>query len=26
MGRQIIEVCLRDGSIEDYEGLTPMYL
>ncbi|MBN2176155.1 MAG: DUF4914 family protein [Demequinaceae bacterium] len=26
MGRQIIEVCLRDGTIEDYEKLTPMYL
>lgn len=26
LGRQIIEVCLRDGSIEDYEALTPMFL
>jgi hypothetical protein len=26
LGRQIIEVCLRDGSVEDYEALTPMYL
>ncbi|WP_250443971.1 DUF4914 family protein [Actinotalea sp. C106] len=24
LGRAIIEVCLRDGSIEDYEALTPM--
>lgn len=26
IGRAIIEVCLNDGSIEDYEALTPMYL
>ncbi|WP_062069646.1 DUF4914 family protein [Demequina sediminicola] len=26
LGRQIIEVCLRDGSVEEYEALTPMYL
>ncbi len=26
LGRQIIEVCLRDGTVEDYEALTPMYL
>ncbi|MFV0632933.1 DUF4914 family protein [Demequina sp.] len=26
LGREIIEVCLRDGSVEDYEALTPMYL
>lgn len=24
LGRQIIEVCLRDGTIEDYEALTPL--
>ncbi|WP_296664870.1 DUF4914 family protein [Demequina sp.] len=26
LGRQIIETCLRDGSVEEYEALTPMYL
>ncbi len=26
LGRQIIEACLRDGTIEDYEALTPMFL
>jgi len=26
LGREIIEVCLRDGTVEDYEALTPMYL
>jgi hypothetical protein len=26
LGRQIIEVCMRDGGLEDYEALTPMYL
>jgi len=26
LGRQIIDVCLRDGTVEDYEALTPMYL
>ncbi|HZJ39542.1 MAG TPA: DUF4914 family protein, partial [Demequina sp.] len=26
LGRQIIEVCMRDGNLEDYEALTPMYL
>lgn len=26
LGRQIIEVCLRDGTVKDYEALTPMYL
>ena len=26
LGRQIIEVCLRDGSIDDYVALTPLYL
>jgi hypothetical protein len=25
LGRQIIEVVLRDGTIEDYIGLTPLY-
>ena len=25
LGREIIEVCMRDGSVEDYEALTPMY-
>ena len=24
LGRQIIEVCLRDGTIEDYVALTPL--
>ena len=24
LGRQIIEVCLRDGTIEEYEALTPL--
>jgi hypothetical protein len=24
LGREIIEVCLRDGSIEEYEALTPL--
>ena len=26
LGREIIEVCLRDGAIEEYEALTPMYV
>lgn len=26
LGRQIIELCLRDASVEEYEALTPMYL
>ncbi len=26
LGRRIIEVCMEDGTIEDYEALTPMYL
>jgi len=26
LGRQIIEVCMRDGSVEDYAAITPMYL
>jgi hypothetical protein len=26
LGRAIIETCLADGSVEDYEALTPMYL
>lgn len=26
MGRQIIEVLMADGSIEDYEAITPLYL
>lgn len=26
LGRSIIETCLGDGTIEDYEALTPMYL
>lgn len=26
MGRAIIEVCLRDGTVQEYEDLTPMYL
>ncbi|WP_062296973.1 DUF4914 family protein [Demequina maris] len=26
LGRQIIETCLNDGTVEDYEALTPMYL
>ncbi|WP_333811292.1 DUF4914 family protein [Timonella senegalensis] len=26
LGRQIIEVCLRDGSLEDYLELTPLYI
>jgi hypothetical protein len=26
LGRAIIETCLNDGTIEDYEALTPMYL
>ena len=25
LGRQIIELCLRDAGIEEYEALTPMY-
>src|SRR5690606_1073525 len=25
LGRQIIEVCLRGGSVEEYEELTPLY-
>jgi hypothetical protein len=25
LGRQIIELCLRDAPVEDYEALTPMY-
>ena len=24
LGRQIIEVCLRDGSIDEYTALTPL--
>jgi len=24
LGRQIIEVCLRDGTIDDYVALTPL--
>jgi len=26
LGRQIIEVCLRDGTVADYEELTPLYV
>ena len=26
LGRAIIEVCLRDGTVEDYDALTPMFL
>ena len=26
LGRQIIEVCLRDGTLADYEALTPLYI
>ena len=26
LGRRIIETCLEDGSVADYEALTPMYL
>jgi hypothetical protein len=26
MGRQIIELCLRDASVQEYEALTPMFL
>lgn len=26
MGRQIIELCLRDAPVEEYEALTPMFL
>ncbi|NYI41657.1 DUF4914 family protein [Demequina lutea] len=26
LGRQIIELCMSDGTIEDYETLTPMFL
>lgn len=26
LGREIIETCLRDGSVEDHNALTPMYL
>lgn len=26
LGRRVIETCLADGSVEDYEALTPMYL
>lgn len=26
LGRAIIEVCMKDGSLEDYEALTPTYL
>ena len=26
LGRKIIEVCLRDGTVDDYEELTPMFL
>lgn len=26
LGRQIIETCLNDGTVEDYEALTPMHL
>ncbi len=25
LGRQIIELCLRDAPVEAYEALTPMY-
>jgi hypothetical protein len=25
LGRQIIEVCLRDGSVEEYAALTPLF-
>lgn len=25
LGREIIETCLRDGTVEDYEKLTPMF-
>jgi len=25
LGRQIIDACMRDGSVDDYEALTPMY-
>ncbi len=26
LGREIIEICLRDGTVRDYEALTPMFL
>lgn len=26
LGRQIIELCMRDAAVEEYEALTPMYL
>ena len=26
LGRQIIELCMRDADVEEYEALTPMYL
>ncbi len=26
LGRQIIEVCLRDGSLDEYLALTPLYV
>ena len=26
LGRQIIELCMNDGKVEDYEALTPMFL
>jgi hypothetical protein len=26
LGRQIIEVCLRDGSVEEYTALTPLFV
>ncbi|MDN4473755.1 DUF4914 family protein [Demequina zhanjiangensis] len=26
LARQIIETCMNDGTVEDYEALTPMYL
>lgn len=26
LGRQIIELCMRDATVEEYEALTPMYL
>ena len=26
LGRQIVEVCMRDGSIDDYVALTPLYI
>ncbi len=26
LGRQIIEVCLRGGSVEEYAALTPLFV